>query len=170
MLFADCTITAIEGQVAVCYNVMKMKGFLCAPGLALALRMHYCMRVVLSTDGGRISPVLDAARRFALMSVGSDGVLSRKEVVIADEDPVTKATRIVELGAGVLICGAISWPLEAMLRSAGMRVIPNTCGPLDEVAAVYFAGELTAQAFLLPGCPGRQHRHRHRHVRRWRNG
>jgi predicted Fe-Mo cluster-binding NifX family protein len=130
----------------------------------------FFMKALLPMDGGRISPVIDAARSFALMSVGSDGVLSRKEVVITDEDPVTKAKRIVELGAGVLICGAISWPLEAMLKSAGMRVIPNTCGPLDEVAAAYFAGELTEQAFLLPGCPGRQHRHRHRHGRRWRNG
>ena len=114
--------------------------------------------------------MLDAARSFVLLSADPNGALGRKEVVIADEDPVTKAKHIVELGAGVLICGAISWPLEAMLRSAGMRVIPNTCGPLDEVAAAYFAGELTEQAFLLPGCPGRQHRHRHRHGRRWRNG
>ena len=128
------------------------------------------VKVVLPRDGERISPVLDAARSFVLLSADPNGALGRKEVVIADEDPVTKAKHIVELGAGVLICGAISWSLEAMLRSAGMRVIPNTCGPLDEVAAAYFAGELSEQAFLLPGCPGRQHRHRHRHGRRWRNG
>lgn len=114
--------------------------------------------------------MLDTAKRFALVAAGSDGALSRKEVLIADAHPVTKAKRIAELDAGVLICGTISWPLEAMLTSAGIRVIPNTCGPLDQVAAAYFAGDLTEQAFLLPGCPGRQHRHRHRHGRRWRNG
>lgn len=114
--------------------------------------------------------MLDAARSFALVTTGSDGAINRKEVSIADADLITKVKRIVELGAGVIICGAISWPLETMLTSAGMRVIPNTCGPLDEVVAAYFAGELTEQAFLLPGCPGRQHRHRHRHRRRWRNG
>jgi predicted Fe-Mo cluster-binding NifX family protein len=128
------------------------------------------MKVVLPIDGDRISPVLDVARSFALVTAGSDGTVNRQEVLIADADPIAKVRRIAELGARVLICGALSWPLEAMFTSAGMRVIPNTCGPLDEVAAAFFAGDLTERAFLLPGCPDRQHRHRHRHGRRWRNG
>ena len=128
------------------------------------------VKVVLPIDGNRISPVLDAARTFVLVTAGSDGSLTPKEVLVADGDPVTQAKRIIELGASVVICGAVSWPLEAMLMSAGMRVIPNTCGSLEEVAKAYFAGAFTEQAFLLPGCPGRQHRYRHRHGRRWRNG
>jgi predicted Fe-Mo cluster-binding NifX family protein len=128
------------------------------------------MKVVLPTDGDRISPLLDAARCFVLVGPSPDGALIRKQALIADADPITKAKRIVGLGGEVLICGAISWPLEAMLSSAGMRVIPNTCGPLEEVIAAFFAGGLTEQAFLMPGCPGRRHRHRHRHGRRWRSG
>ena len=132
------------------------------------MAMH--MKVVLAIDRDRISPVLDAARCFLLVLASSDGALVSKEVLIHDADPVTKAKRIVGLDGRVLICGAISWPLEAMLTSAGMRVIPNTCGPLDEVIASFFAGELTEQAFLMPGCPRRQHRHRHCHGKRWRKG
>jgi predicted Fe-Mo cluster-binding NifX family protein len=127
------------------------------------------MNVLLSTDGDRISPVLDAAKTFLLVSARSDGAESRRQLQIAEADPIAKAKRIIELEAGVLICGAISWPLEAMLASSGMRVIANTCGPLDEVLAAHFSGALTAQAFLMPGCPDRQHRHRHRHGRGWRN-
>jgi predicted Fe-Mo cluster-binding NifX family protein len=128
------------------------------------------VKVVLPTDEDRIAPVLDAARWFLVVTASLDGALIRKEVLIADADLVTKAKCIVELGGRVLVCGAISWPLEAMLTSAGMRVIPNTCGPLDEVIAAFFAGKLTERAFLMPGCPGRQHRQRHRHGRRWRKG
>jgi predicted Fe-Mo cluster-binding NifX family protein len=128
------------------------------------------MKVLLATDGDRISPVLDAARCFLLVTAKSDGALFQEEALIADADPVTKAKRIVELGARVLICGAVSWSLEAMLTSAGMRLVPNTCGPLDEVIAAFFTGNLNERAFLMPGCPGRQHRHRHRHGRRRRNG
>ena len=128
------------------------------------------MNVLLSTDGDRISPVLDAARHFLLVGASAEGARIHKQVYIAEADPIAKAKRIVELGASVLICGAISWPLEALLTSAGMRVIPNTCGPLDEILTAHFSGALTAQAFLMPGCPGRQHRHRHRHGRGWRNG
>jgi predicted Fe-Mo cluster-binding NifX family protein len=133
----------------------------------LLLRLY--MKVVIPVDGDRISPVLDAAKTFVLLTARPDGALTRRELFITEQDPVKKAKRIAELGAGVLICGAISWPLEAMLTSAGVRVIPNTCGPLNEVAAAYFAGGLTEHAFLLPGCPGRQQRHRRRHGRRWRN-
>jgi predicted Fe-Mo cluster-binding NifX family protein len=108
------------------------------------------MKVVLPIDGDRISPVLDAARTFLLVTASSDGALTRKAVLIADADPVTKAKRIAKLGGGVLICGAISWPMEAMLISAGIRVVPNTCGPLDEVLAAYFAGIPTRTPMTRP--------------------
>lgn len=128
------------------------------------------MKVVLPSDGGRIAPLLDAARSFLLVAARPDGSLARSEQLIADRDPIAKARRLADLGADVLVCGAISWPLEAMLSAAGLRIILNTCGPVDEVIAAFFAGELTARAFLMPGCPGRQHRHRHRHRGRWRQG
>jgi predicted Fe-Mo cluster-binding NifX family protein len=124
------------------------------------------MKVVLAIAGERISPVLDAVRSFLLATVSPNGVLIRREMLIADADPVTKAKRIVGLAATVLICGAVSWPLEAMLASAGIRVIANTCGLVEEVITAFLAGDLTEQAFLIPGWPGRQHRHRHGHGRR----
>jgi predicted Fe-Mo cluster-binding NifX family protein len=133
------------------------------------LLLHF-MKVLLSTTADRISPVLDAANCFSLVIADRDGGLIRQELHICDAHPAVRARRIAELGAEVLICGAISWPLEAMLTAAGMRVIPNTCGPVAQVAAAFFAGDLTAQAFLLPGCPGRQHRYRHHRRRRWHNG
>lgn len=128
------------------------------------------MDVLLPIDGERISPVLDAARSFLLVSERPNGEQRRQQMLIAEMDPIVKAKRIATAGASVLICGAISWPLEVMLTSAGMRVIGNTCGLLDEIIDAHFSGTLTARAFLMPGCPGRQHRHRHRHGRAWRNG
>jgi predicted Fe-Mo cluster-binding NifX family protein len=127
------------------------------------------MKVLIPIDGERISPVLDSARCFVLVDARPDGPPVRRQLRIADVDPVDKAKRIVELDASVLICGAVSWPLEVMLASAGMRVIPNTCGLLDEVVNAFYSGHLTEQAFLMPGCPGRQHRQRHRRGKRWRN-
>ena len=127
------------------------------------------MKVVLPAHEDRISPVLDVARTFALVVASADGALSRREVRITAADPIQKAKIIAEIGARVLICGAISWPIEAKLLSAGMQVIPNTCGQLEAVAAAYFAGQLTEQAFLMPGCPSRQHRGHHPHGRRQGN-
>ncbi|MBN2192556.1 MAG: hypothetical protein JW751_07040 [Polyangiaceae bacterium] len=128
------------------------------------------MQVVLPTCGDRISPLLDVASAFLLMTPSGDGALNRRELLIAETDPITKAKRVAELGAKALICGAISWPPELLLTSVGMRVIPNTGGPIQQVIVTSFSGDLTEQALLLPGCPGRQHRPRHRHSRRWRHG
>jgi len=123
------------------------------------------MRIVLPIYEARIAPVFDVARCFLLVDVKLNSVITRKELSIKDTDPITKTKRLVELNADVLICGAISWPLEAMLVSAGIRVIPYTCGSLEEVVAAFIRGDLNEQAFLMPGCPGR--RHRHRHGKKW---
>ena len=125
------------------------------------------MRVALPIHGERISPVFDVARRFALFEVNPGGQVTRREVRIAERDPIEKTKRIVALGSHVLICGAISWPLESILRSAGVRAVPNTCGPVEDVLAAFIAGDLTDHAFLMPGCRRRHRRHRHRHGRRW---
>ena len=127
------------------------------------------MRVALPIHGQRISPVFDVAGRFVLLDMNPGGEVTRREVRIAERDPIAKTKRIVALGSHVLICGAISWPLESLLLSAGVRVIPNTCGSVEDVLAAFIAGELTDQAFLMPGSRGRhrRNRRRHRHGRRW---
>jgi predicted Fe-Mo cluster-binding NifX family protein len=169
IFFDICTIASQKNCVAISQDALnKDKSEIVVIGTKYAFKVH--MQVVLAIDGDRISPVLDAARYFLLVTAGLDGALTHRKKYIAEADPVTKAKRIVELGGRTLICGAVSWPLEAMLNSAGIRVIPNTCGPLEEVIAAFFRGDLTEQAFLMPGCPGRQYRHRHRHGMKWRKG
>jgi predicted Fe-Mo cluster-binding NifX family protein len=87
-------------------------------------------------------------------------------VRLEGDDLVARAKLLAELGPRLLICGAVSWPLEAMLSSAGIRVIPNIRGSVDEVIAAFIAGRLTDPAFRLPGCCGRGGRRRARHRRR----
>lgn len=68
--------------------------------------------------------------------------------------------------ADILICGAVSRPLEAMVAASGIRVLPNTCGPLEDIIRAVFSGSLKDRNFLMPGCPGRQQRNRYRRQRR----
>jgi predicted Fe-Mo cluster-binding NifX family protein len=114
-------------------------------------------------SGERISPVLDVARQFLLVDVTLDAEIGRRQARIEHQDFVAQAKQIVGLEPNVLICGAISRPLETLLVSAGVRVIPNTCGAVDEVIAAFVSGRLTEQAFLMPGCTGRHRRFRRRH-------
>ena len=118
------------------------------------------MKIALAID--QIAPLLDTTRSFLVLTVGQTRTMAREQVFLADPDPVAKARSIIELGARVLICGAISWPLEAMLSAASVQLVANTSGATEEVVAAYLSGTLTEQAFLMPGCPERQRR-RHRH-------
>ena len=120
------------------------------------------MRVAIPTWDGRISPVFDVARRLLVVDVAADGEAGRNETAVEETQLAARARRLVDLGVGVLICGGISWPLERMLVSAGVRVIPRTCGSVEDVLRAFLSGQLTEQAFLMPGCCGRRRRSRAR--------
>ena len=96
--------------------------------------------------------MFDVARRLLVVGVEDSGVVSRKEVSIPEVDPVRRARHVAGLGVNVLICGGISRPLERMLVSTGVKVIPETCGPVEEVVKSFVSGEFTDRSFLMPGC------------------
>jgi predicted Fe-Mo cluster-binding NifX family protein len=110
------------------------------------------MNVLVPVSRGRISPLLDVAKRFLLVSVQDGGEMGRREVGIDEEAIVPRSKRIAQLETNVLICGAVSRPLEEALASEAVEVIPNTCGPVEEVLAAFRLGQLTDRAFLMPGC------------------
>jgi predicted Fe-Mo cluster-binding NifX family protein len=121
------------------------------------------MKVAISTWSGRVSPVFDVAKALLIVDLNGDAEVSRAEVAIEETGLPARARHVAQLGVNVLICGAISAPLETMLIAAGVRVIPHTCGPAEEVLRAFALGQLTEQAFLMPGCCGRRRRFRGRH-------
>jgi hypothetical protein len=84
------------------------------------------MRVAIPFFDGRISPVFDTARRLLLVDIEGGREVWRTEQIVEEPELGPRARRVAELGADVLICGAISWPLEVMLLSARVEVIPQT--------------------------------------------
>lgn len=87
-------------------------------------------------------------------------VQNRQRIQLDAESLQARAERVAEAGIEVLICGAISWPLELALAHAGVEVISQTCGDIEQVLAAYAAGRLNQNAFLMPGCCGRRRRFR----------
>ena len=127
------------------------------------LALSPVMKVAIPTWAGRISPVLDVAKRLLVVEVERDGEVGREGATIEEVDPGLRARRVAQLGVNVLICGAVSSPLEAMLTSAGVQLISHVCGPVEEVLEAFVSGRLTDEMFLMPGCCGRRHRVRSRH-------
>jgi len=110
------------------------------------------MKVAMPVWSGRISPVFDVAQRLLVVDVEAGGPAGGAEHVVGTDMPASRARRLAELGVDVLICGAISRPMEMMLAAGGIRVIPYVCGPVEEVFQAYLAGRLSRPTFLMPGC------------------
>jgi predicted Fe-Mo cluster-binding NifX family protein len=120
------------------------------------------MKLAISTLDDRISPVFDVAQAVLLVQLRCGRELGRQTVLLHARDMARRAAELSQQDVDVLICGAISRPLEATLRTVGIHVIPQTCGPIDEVLRAFVAGRLNGRAFLMPGCCGRRRRGRSR--------
>ena len=113
------------------------------------------MRVAIANWNGRVSPVFDCAREVVL--VDTDGVreVPRSTVPLEETYAPRRAARLARLGVNVLICGGISNPLVHMIEANGIRVMPGTTGPVDEVLGAFLAGRLPGPTFAMPGWRGR---------------
>jgi predicted Fe-Mo cluster-binding NifX family protein len=109
-------------------------------------------KVVIPHWQGRVSPVFDVAGKVLVIETQGGVERSRQDVHLDAENPQARVSRLVEMGADVLVCGAISRPLELAVSAAGIDVIPQTCGPVDEVLIAFLDGRLSQGAFLMPGC------------------
>lgn len=112
------------------------------------------MKLAIPYWEGRLSPVLDFAGHLVLVDVAEGKETSRQRMPIAESTPLVRAKRIKESEVDVVICGAVSWPLERALESAGIEVIAQIRGDVDEVIEAYLAGHLPQERFLMPGCHG----------------
>ena len=140
-----------------------MRAALFIPRLARVLPFVPTMKVAVPTWTGRVSPVFDVAKRLLVVMLEGNREVNRVEAVIEETQLIARAKHVTQLGVDVLVCGAISMPLEAMLASAGVRVIPHICGPVEDVLLAFASGRLTDDAFLMPGCCGRRRWFRGRH-------
>jgi predicted Fe-Mo cluster-binding NifX family protein len=123
------------------------------------------MKVGIPQWRDRVSPVLDVASSLLVVDLAKGRELRREQRALTAGDPIQRARQVSQLGTDVLICGAVSWPLEIALSAAGVRVIPFTCGMVEEVLSAFVNGKLTRSAFLMPGCCGRRRRLRARRGR-----
>jgi predicted Fe-Mo cluster-binding NifX family protein len=120
------------------------------------------MKVSIPVLSDRISPVFDESRTVLLVEIDSGKEIDRRRETLQDMGPPSKASYLIGIGVNVLICSAISWPLERRLLAAGIQVIPHTCGPVEEVLRAYLSGQLTDHSFLIPGCRRRRSRCQYR--------
>lgn len=110
------------------------------------------MRIAIPVWNDRVSPVFDVAKAIRVVDLSDGAAVSSTDHTIENE---RRAEAVVKLGIDVLICAAISIPLEATLWISGVEVIPDTCGVVEEIIEAFSQGDRTLQRFCSPG-NGRQ--------------
>jgi len=120
------------------------------------------MKAAFAVWDNRIAPVFDVARQIHLVEGESGHIRGETEETLPEDMPTGKALRLVELGVGALVCGAISRPMQAMVVAYGIRVFPFVAGDLREVIQAWLTGNLGRDTFSMPGCCGRDRRGRRR--------
>ncbi len=113
------------------------------------------MKAAFSIWDSRIAPVFDVARQVCLVETGPGGVVQKSQEQLTGDAPVQKVLRLMELGAGTLVCGAISRPVLEMFSGYGIRVFPFVAGELQTVIDAWLRGALGGDRLAMPGCRGR---------------
>jgi predicted Fe-Mo cluster-binding NifX family protein len=116
------------------------------------------MRLGIATHEGRVSPVLDVAQRLRVVRIEGATPTDQRDVALAAQSLCGRVQVIQATEIDVLICGALSRPLEAALASSGIRVVAQLCGDVEAVLQAYLAGRLRERAFRMPGCSGQRRR------------
>lgn len=121
------------------------------------------MKVAIPQWQDRVSPVFDSASRLVVVEVARGRERRRSDWPLISCNPVHRAAELQRSGADVLICGAISWPMENAVRSLGIQIVAQVCGQVEEVLKAFLDDRLSDPAFLMPGCCGRRRRYRSKH-------
>jgi len=123
------------------------------------------MKIAIPYWQGRVSPVFDVAQKLLLIDIEDGQETAREEKMLEEDDSLSRAISVLQLGVRLVICGAISEPLRVTLQSDGVGVLANVCGPVDGVLNAFLNCTLSNNDFLMPGFNNWGQRNRKRHGR-----
>ena len=113
------------------------------------------MKIALSIWKDCISTVFDTADQLLIFEPDGTNGNKRTTIKLISADVAGRTNEMKEQQIDVLICGAISRPLENLLSASGIRVFAFVRGPVEDVWAAYQNNRLEQAVFTLPGCRGR---------------
>jgi predicted Fe-Mo cluster-binding NifX family protein len=119
-------------------------------------------RIAIPEHLGRVSPLLDTARRLVFFDVTGGAAVRCGGSDELDGTAESCLAAVREAGAAAVVCGAISGYAHNLLLSNGIEVLPWMCGDVDAVASAHARDELAGTAWAAPG--------RRRRLRRGRGG
>lgn len=132
---------------------------------------EHAMKIAIPVWDNHVSTVLDFSDSLIIVDYDSGSMGARYGAPFGGSSIIQRVSRLKELGVNVLLCGAVSGPLERMILASGIAVIPFLRGTIDEVLEAYLHDRLVDERFALPGCyPARMGYGRRGMGRRGRRG
>lgn len=125
------------------------------------------MNLAVSVWRGRVAPLFDVSRCIALLSMADGRLTERRQVTLDEMDPWERIPRLKSMGVDLLICGAMSRPLQLQAEATGIRVVSFVAGEVDHVIDAWQRGCLERDDYRMPGCGMRRRQRRGRG--RWRS-
>ncbi len=120
------------------------------------------MKIAVPDWQGRVSPVFDVAEQIVLVDLDDGDGDPRRTERLGNAGPHDRTRQLADLGVEVLVCGAISWSLEALLNTNGIRVIPFVCGNVADVVQAFRDDTLKDGQYAMPGCCRKRRQARNR--------
>jgi len=110
------------------------------------------MKFAMSVWNDCISTVLDFSDCLLVIDAEHGVVNNRSIVNFTGVTMAEKTARLKDLDIQILLCGAVSRPMEQMIMASGIAIIPFLRGRVNDVLNAYFSGCLFGSDFMLPGC------------------
>jgi len=109
------------------------------------------MKMAIPHWQNQISPVLDVAGALLIVEFKATEIVSRTNIKVERRNFRLLVELLEAEGVKLVICGAVSKPLERTLLSSGIEVIAQTRGEINEVLEAYIEGRLKEKMYLMPG-------------------
>ncbi|MFH1999967.1 MAG: NifB/NifX family molybdenum-iron cluster-binding protein [Planctomycetota bacterium] len=116
------------------------------------------MKVAIPVFQNRVSPVFDWSTRLLVIETDQGCEIRREELTLSADSATSRIDSLAGLSIEVLLCGGISAPLFALVRSRGIRVVPWISGEVNEVIPAFLKGKIPGKGFYMPGCCGKRFR------------
>lgn len=102
----------------------------------------------------RLAPVFDVTENVLILEIENGRIVRETRRALAGEQPEEKIRALIQTGAEILVCGAISRYMHDRLAAAGIRVVPFIAGKLTEIIPAWIRGDFDRTLFAMPGCGG----------------
>lgn len=99
------------------------------------------MQVALTVWQGRISPLFDSTRKLLVAQVEGNRIITTHFEPFDSDCPVSRASKLDDLGVKILICGAISDDFAKFIEAQGIQIITFASGTVEQVLEDYLAGK-----------------------------